>query len=102
MLTDSNGLPTARLQGKKQPLRVRLIVVQLPTSNQLAQCADLLDQRLQQIEMQGVGPVGLRLFRRVVNLKKERIGAGRDAGASQRFDELGLTPTCTFLCSGKL
>ena len=62
----------------------------------------LLDQSLQQIEMQGVGPVGLRLFRRVVNFYKERIGAGRDTGASQRFDELGLTPTCTFLCAGKL
>ena len=41
----------------------------------------LFQQRLQQLQIQRIGPVGLCVRRVVVNFEKEAIDAGSDGGA---------------------
>ena len=48
------------------------------------------EQRFEEVELERVLRVALRLFRPLVHLHEHAVDAGSDAGAGHRLDELGL------------
>ncbi len=49
-----------------------------------------LEQRLEELEVEGVGAVGFGVGRIVVDFDEEAIDAGGHCGASEQRNELGL------------
>ena len=48
------------------------------------------EQRLEQLEVEGVGAVGFGVGRIVVDFEEEAVDAGGDGGAREQRNELGL------------
>ena len=58
-------------------------------------CEEIFKQRLEELEVEGVGSVGFGVGGVVVDLKKKSVDAGCDCGAREERNELGLAATDT-------